>query len=88
MPFTYETKRSGVGIEEPHSDVWYARTLAVKPHGGRVLLHFEGSDWHTRVFVNGRFAGEHRGGYARFRLTSPIWSAPAKTGLRCMFRTA
>ena len=66
VPFTYETKRSGVGIEEPHSDVWYARTLAVKPHGGRVLLHFEGSDWHTRVFVNGRFAGEHRGGYARF----------------------
>ena len=66
VPFTYETKRSGVGIEAPHNDVWYARTVTVKPHDGRVLLHFEGSDWHTRVFVNGRFAGEHRGGYARF----------------------
>ena len=65
VPFTYETKRSGVGIEAPHNDVWYARTVTVKPHDGRVLLHFEGSAWHPRVFVNGRFAGEHRGRYAR-----------------------
>ncbi len=68
VPFTYETKRSGIGIEAPHSHVWYARTIVVRPHDGRILLHFEGSDWHTRVFVNGRFAGEHRGGYARFSL--------------------
>lgn len=66
VPFTYETAMSGIGDETAHSDVWYARPLTVKSHGGRVLLHFEGSDWHTRVFVNGQLAGEHRGGYARF----------------------
>ena len=66
VPFTYETKMSGIGLEEPHDHVWYARTLQVKPHDGRVLLHFEGSDYHTRAFVNGQLVGEHFGGYARF----------------------
>ena len=31
-----------------------------------LLLHFEGSDYHTRAFVNGQLVGEHFGGYARF----------------------
>ncbi|MDR1637607.1 MAG: glycoside hydrolase family 2, partial [Treponema sp.] len=32
----------------------------------RVFLHFEGCDYHTRLWVNGSFAGEHTGAYARF----------------------
>ncbi len=66
VPFTYETKMSGIGREEAHEHIWYERALHIKPHQGRVLLHFEGSDYHTRVFVNGHLAGEHFGGYARF----------------------
>ena len=66
VPFTYETKMSGIGDETHHNHVWYARTLDVKPHDGRILLHFEGSDYHTRAFVNGQMVGEHFGGYARF----------------------
>ncbi|MBQ1985488.1 MAG: glycoside hydrolase family 2, partial [Clostridia bacterium] len=66
VPFTYETKLSGIGIQEPHEHIWYQKTLNVKKHDGRVLLHFEGSDYHTRAFVNGQFVGEHFGGYARF----------------------
>lgn len=66
VPFTYETKLSGIGREEAHEHVWYSRTLNIKPHSGRVLLHFEGSDYHTRAFVNGQLVGEHFGGYARF----------------------
>ena len=30
------------------------------------LLHFEGSDFITKVWVNGQYVGDHRGGYARF----------------------
>jgi len=41
VPFTYETKLSGIGQQEPHEHVWYAKTLNVKKHDGRVLLHFE-----------------------------------------------
>ena len=32
--------------------------------GGGVLLHFGAVDWRADVFVNGRKAGSHRGGYA------------------------
>ncbi len=66
VPFTYETPASGIGIEELHEHVWYSRAFTPEENAECVLLHFEGSDYHTRVFVNGHFAGEHRGGYARF----------------------
>ncbi len=71
VPFTYETKMSGIGDETAHENVWYSRKVDVdsaKLTAGRILLHFEGSDFYTRVWVNGALAGSHRGGYARFSL--------------------
>ena len=35
-------------------------------NGRRVLLHFEGAANYARVFVNGKAAGEHKGGYTPF----------------------
>lgn len=69
VPFSYETKASGIGEEKEHFCVWYARELKFEKQkfdGKRVLLHFEGCDYLTTVWVNGRKAGEHEGGYARF----------------------
>ena len=34
--------------------------------GGRVLLHFGAVDWESTVWINGREAGTHRGGYDPF----------------------
>lgn len=69
VPFTYETKKSGIGDETRHDNVWYRRKVRVD--GGRLaqnryIIHFEGSDFVTKLWVNGRYAGSHRGGYARF----------------------
>ena len=36
-----------------------------KLENNRYILHFEGSDFITKVWVNGAYAGSHRGGYAR-----------------------
>lgn len=69
VPFAYETKASGIGDETIHSQVWYSRTVEVKEEslsGRRILLHFEGCDYRTTVWVNGQQAGSHVGGYARF----------------------
>ena len=67
VPFTYEYPASGIGIQDRHDIVWYERTVPVtKKPGRRVFLHFEGSDYHTQVWVNGVFAGEHAGGFSRF----------------------
>lgn len=69
VPFTYETKLSGVQDETRHDNIWYHRTISVdgsKLENNDYILHFEGSDFVTRLWVNGQYAGSHRGGYARF----------------------
>ena len=69
VPFSYETKASGIGETRAHNSVWYERRVHIgREEGERVLLHFEGADYETRVFVNGKFAGEHRGACERFTL--------------------
>nr|MDQ3309005.1 hypothetical protein [Gemmatimonadota bacterium] len=52
--------RRGVG--------WYRRTLKLDDslRGKRLFLYFEGVNQKADVFVNGAFAGGHRGGYTAF----------------------
>lgn len=68
VPYTYETPLSGIGDEGFHPQVWYHRTLTVDQPAAEKewLLHFEGCDYRTLVWVNGQFVGEHIGGYTRF----------------------
>ena len=69
VPFTYETKFSGIQDETRHDNIWYRRIICAdlsKLQTNRYMLHFEGSDYRTKVWVNGQFAGIHEGGYARF----------------------
>lgn len=68
VPFTYETRASGIGEEKFHAQVWYRRKLILSPEaeGKRTILHFEGVDYKATCWVNGSYAGEHEGAYARF----------------------
>lgn len=67
VPFAVQTAASGIGDARPHNSVWYQKKFAYKPQAGRrVLLHFEGSDYVTKVWVNGSLAGAHTGAYTRF----------------------
>ena len=69
VPFTYETKAGGIHDETRHDYVWYHRTFEVdsaRLQQNRYVIHFEGSDYITKVWVNGQLAGSHQGGYARF----------------------
>lgn len=68
VPFTYETKASGIGEEKFHPNIWYRRSFQIPDahRNKRVILHFNGSDYMTKVWVDGRFAGEHQGGYTKF----------------------
>ena len=65
VPFSYECKASGIGEETPHSTVWYSRTIEGKT-GKRAILHFDGADYDTEVYINRRLVGRHRGAYSRF----------------------
>ena len=69
VPFTYETKMSGIGDEDYHKNVWYRKTITVdgsKLEKNDYILYFEGSDYVTKLWVNGQYAGSHKGGYSRF----------------------
>lgn len=68
VPFTYETKASGIGEEKFHPYVWYQRAFEVPVDqiGKKVMLHFQASDYLTKVWVNGNYIGSHKGGNAHF----------------------
>lgn len=68
VPYTYETKASGIGEETFHPFVWYSRTVHVPAEAAskRVILHFQAVDYVAKVWVNGVLAGRHQGGYAAF----------------------
>lgn len=69
VPFCVESALSGVKKKVVQTDrLWYRRTFDVPQRwaGKRILLHFGAVDWETTVWVNGREATHHRGGYDPF----------------------
>lgn len=71
VPFAPESKRSGIGDTRFHPHCWYEREFEVSHRSGtaktsRVLLHFGAVDYHTRVWVNDQFVGDHEGGHTSF----------------------
>ncbi len=68
VPFTYETKKSGIYKEEAHDVVWYSKSVNLTKGDKSVFLNFEGVDYEATVWVNGYFAGSHVGAYSRFSL--------------------
>jgi len=71
VPFAVESSLSGVGRSVgPGKALWYRRTFTVPRawKGQQVLLHFGAVDWKAEIFVNGKSAGIHSGGYTPFSL--------------------
>lgn len=69
VPFAIESALSGVGRSFTENDaLWYSREFYVPKEwkGKRILLNFGAVDWKTEVYVDGKLAGEHVGGYDPF----------------------
>ena len=68
VPFCPESDLSGIGYKDFIPAVWYHRTFSISEgqKEGRILLHFGAVDYDCRVFVNGKEAGRHKGGYVSF----------------------
>jgi beta-galactosidase/beta-glucuronidase len=68
VPFAPETPASGIGFTGYFRACWYRRTFE-RPDlssNHRLILHFGAIDYSARVWVNGRLATEHDGGYTPF----------------------
>lgn len=71
VPFAVESALSGVGRNVGKDSVlWYNTTLTLPStmQGKKILLHFGAVDWRTTVYVNGKEAGSHEGGFDPFTL--------------------
>mgnify|MGYP002477991464 FL=1 len=70
VPFAVESALSGVGKTVGKDNVlWYKRTITAPPSkNNNLLLHFGAVDWQCTVFVNGKEAGSHSGGYDPFTI--------------------
>ena len=69
VPFSPETILSNVQRQLlPGETLWYRRTFNFEQCklGERLLLHFGAVDQHCTVYVNGKEAGSHSGGYWPF----------------------
>ena len=87
VPYTYETKLSGIGDESVHNIVWYRRSFTISKEQlqkKRLILHFEGMDFYGKVWINGYPAGTHKGAYARasFDITDYVCEGENKLTVR------
>ena len=69
VPFAPETPASGIGETGFFRACWYRRRFDAPEleDGQRLLLHFGAVDYAATVWVNGRFAARHEGGYTPFQ---------------------
>ena len=67
VPYVYQTPASGIDRQDRQDIVWYSRQVELTQAQleGRVLLHFEGNDYETTLWVNGSKVGSDTGAYHR-----------------------
>lgn len=69
VPFAYQSKASGIGDVTQHDILWYKRKFVLTDEMKScktVRLNFLAVDYECQVFVNGKFAVGHEGGYGEF----------------------
>ncbi len=69
VPFCPESKLSGIEYTDFIPAVWYRKTVEITAHNleGKVFINFGAVDYEATVYVNGKKAGYHKGGYISFR---------------------
>ena len=87
VPFCPESALSGIGNRDFIPAVFYRRMINITPERlhGRVALHFGAADYETSVYVNGKEAGRHTGGYTSFSfdITEYLRAGQNELQVRC-----
>jgi len=69
VPYPIESAISGVRKRvSENENLWYKRDFVIPNvwNNKHILLNFEACDWETKVWVDGKEVGTHRGGYDPF----------------------
>lgn len=72
VPYVFQCAASGINERGVHEVLWYERTIDDIRHSQnadiRLMLRFGAVDYHAKVWIDGQFVGEHRGGHVPFNL--------------------
>lgn len=65
VPYPYQSELSGINDKSYHRVVWYRKVVNLNSFNKekRLFLVLSASDFHSSVWINGKYAGEHYGGY-------------------------
>lgn len=69
VPYPIESALSGVGKKVGKDNfLWYRKNFQIEKNlkNKKLILHFGAVDWQTAIFINGKQAGTHEGGYDPF----------------------
>ena len=89
VPFSPETRRSGVGRTlQPGETLWYRRSIEMPglSDGRRLILHFGAVDERCAVYWNGHKVGSHRNGYLAFQFDVTPFVRPGINELKVFVR--
>ena len=69
VPFTYQTKLSGINDLSRHENMVYERLFDLDDSlkGKNIILNFNAVDNVCKVYLNGNYVGEHHEGYTSFK---------------------
>ncbi|MBQ7248190.1 MAG: beta-galactosidase [Lachnospiraceae bacterium] len=70
VPFCPESRLSGIEYKDFILGAWYRKEVTIPETAlrGRTVLHFGAVDYECIVYINGKEAGFHKGGYVSFGL--------------------
>lgn len=70
VPFCPESELSGIGNRDFMNSIWYQRYVRIPEEwkGKRMILHFGAVDFEAVIYINGKEAGNHQGGYVSFSI--------------------
>jgi beta-galactosidase/beta-glucuronidase len=68
VPFSPETRASGIAVTGLFRACWYRRVLVPPPHapGERLVLRFGAVDYRAQVWIGDTLCADHEGGYTPF----------------------
>ena len=80
VPFCVESELSGIGCKDFIYGVWYKKTVEIPAQYAekRTVLHIGAADYKTTVYINGKKAGEHKGGYVSFSFDITAFVVPGQ----------
>ncbi len=85
VPFCPESELSGVGYKDFMECVWYKRDITIPADWARddrkTLLHIGACDYRTELYVNGKYAGYHIGGFVSFSFDITEYVEPGENQL-------